>query len=412
MKSMDIPMVTIIVPVYNVEEYLEECMQSLQNQTLRDWEAVCINDCSTDGSLGILQRYAANDDRIRIVDNPCNKGVSCARNEGIRWARGKYIYFLDSDDVIVSSALEELQKLAEKEGLDGIFFDMTHVLGTSEVFEMPWKKDSAFYENVLGGQDFFWKTIASIENIAPVWMQFWRTEFLEKHQLFFCEELRKAEDVLFTFEAFMLANRVRCIHKAYHGYRKREDSLTSASRRTTVDSFRASFVVYCEILHFLAVHAENFGKDSIQGIESYANQYDVLSRELHVSIKEPGKIAFSNPMHEIMYRKFCENRLQEKKFANVFFRLYDRERVICICDQEWSQKLENVYGISLEGFLMIEPKPKQLVLDEVLEKFQKGMMQIYFSTYYTKLKPVLLEMQLQEEIDFMDGRVLFDNYCE
>ncbi|MBQ1915392.1 MAG: glycosyltransferase family 2 protein, partial [Selenomonadaceae bacterium] len=99
MKSMDIPMVTVIVPVYNVEAYLEECLQSLQNQTLQNWEAVCINDCSTDGSLGILQRYAADDDRIGIVDNPCNKGVSCVRNEGIRRARGKYIYFLDSDDV-------------------------------------------------------------------------------------------------------------------------------------------------------------------------------------------------------------------------------------------------------------------------------------------------------------------------
>lgn len=104
--------VSIVIPVYNVESYLEECMESVINQSLDDIEIICINDGSTDSSLKILERYESKYNNI-IVINQENKGLSASRNIGIRKARGKYIYFLDSDDFINIKSMEKCYKVCE-----------------------------------------------------------------------------------------------------------------------------------------------------------------------------------------------------------------------------------------------------------------------------------------------------------
>ncbi len=96
-KESGIPVVSVIVPVYNVEEYLSTCLDSIINQTLKEIEIICINDGSTDGSLAILEEYAKKDNRIKII-NKKNQGVGKVRNIGIKIARGKFVCFIDSDD--------------------------------------------------------------------------------------------------------------------------------------------------------------------------------------------------------------------------------------------------------------------------------------------------------------------------
>ena len=93
------PKVSIILPVYNVEKYLSQCLDSIVNQTLKDFECICINDGSPDNSLAILKEYASKDSRIKII-NQENKGQSSARNVGMNFSKGKYIAFIDSDDWI------------------------------------------------------------------------------------------------------------------------------------------------------------------------------------------------------------------------------------------------------------------------------------------------------------------------
>ena len=105
--------VSVVIPVYNTYKYLPECLESVINQTLADIEIICINDGSTDFSSKILEEYASKDKRIKIISQN-NQGVSCARNRGLEIARGEYIYFLDSDDKITLTALEELYDIAEK----------------------------------------------------------------------------------------------------------------------------------------------------------------------------------------------------------------------------------------------------------------------------------------------------------
>ena len=116
--------VSVILPVYNVQKYLYECLDSIRDQTLKEIEVLCINDASTDDSLKILLDYQAYIPGLRIVNLEENGGVGHARNLGFRMAAGKYVYFLDPDDMLAGkTVLEILYERAEQEHVDGLLFD-------------------------------------------------------------------------------------------------------------------------------------------------------------------------------------------------------------------------------------------------------------------------------------------------
>ena len=115
------PKISVILPIYNVEKYLRRCLDSVLNQTFTDFEAICVNDGSPDKSLHILEEYAAKDSRIKIVTQE-NQGLSMARNNGLKVAKGDYIYFLDSDDAIHPKLLEIAYTFASKNNADMVCF--------------------------------------------------------------------------------------------------------------------------------------------------------------------------------------------------------------------------------------------------------------------------------------------------
>ena len=127
------PKVSVILPVYNVEAYLDEALYSLEEQTLKDIEIIAVNDGSTDNSLSILDKHALTDKRISIYSQK-NKGLSGARNTGLNLCQGEYVYFMDSDDIIDKTALEECYNYAKKHDADVCLFD-------AEVF---YEKDAFF----------------------------------------------------------------------------------------------------------------------------------------------------------------------------------------------------------------------------------------------------------------------------
>ena len=106
------PLVSVIIPIFNVENYLKKCLKSIINQTLKDIEIICINDGSSDSSLNILNDFASSDERI-IVLSQKNHGPAKSRNEGLKIAKGKYIFFVDSDDYIQDYTLEKLYENAK-----------------------------------------------------------------------------------------------------------------------------------------------------------------------------------------------------------------------------------------------------------------------------------------------------------
>ena len=115
------PQISVVVPVYNVEKYLRECLDSLANQTFEDFEVICVNDGSDDSSPDILEEYASEDERFKIVSQE-NKGLSGARNTGMNYIKGRYLLFLDSDDWLELNALELLYNHANALNSEMVIF--------------------------------------------------------------------------------------------------------------------------------------------------------------------------------------------------------------------------------------------------------------------------------------------------
>ena len=113
--------VSVVVPIYNVEKYLEDCLDSIVNQTFTDLEIICINDGSTDNSLNILNNYSKQDKRIKIITQK-NQGHAVATNKGIDMATGECLYLMDSDDIIALTALEETYNYMKEKQADFVIF--------------------------------------------------------------------------------------------------------------------------------------------------------------------------------------------------------------------------------------------------------------------------------------------------
>ena len=150
---------SIIIPVYNVDKYLQACLDSVLGQTFSDWEAICVNDGSSDGSAAIMEEYAAKDDRIKVI-NQLNAGTATARNTGLRAALGDYIFFLDSDDWLEPDSLQIIANRLHGEDIlcfsGKRYFESTGDYHPADVLpEKTYEKGMDYYnENALLHRDF------------------------------------------------------------------------------------------------------------------------------------------------------------------------------------------------------------------------------------------------------------------
>ena len=213
---------SVIIPVYNVEKYLRACLDSVLNQTFSDWEAVCVNDGSTDGSAAILREYAAKDNRFLVVEQP-NAGLSAARNTGLKHAVGDYVLFLDSDDWLETNALETLA--GNLDGEDLVCFSGRRYLEledcslpADQLEERVYQSGMDYYnENALQRRDFAFVCVV---------LRLYKRSFLEENGLRFKEGIFH-EDNLFTPLACYYARRVKVINRCLYDYRVRDNSITT-----------------------------------------------------------------------------------------------------------------------------------------------------------------------------------------
>lgn len=213
-------MFSIIIPVYNVENYLRACLDSVMNQTYSDYEVICVNDGSMDNSLLILEEYSSKSDKIHIIDQ-LNNGLSVSRNIGIQKARGEYILFLDSDDWIEPNTLKILSE--KQNGEDLVCFNGRRFFedGTTE------EPDTGIEENNLTGWEYYNKyaLVSRKFHFVCTVLRIYRKDFLFQHKLFF-EEGILHEDNLFTPIACYYAKVVKVITDCLYVYRIRQGSIT------------------------------------------------------------------------------------------------------------------------------------------------------------------------------------------
>ncbi len=282
------PKVSVIIPIYNVEKYLADCLDSVINQSLNELEIICVDDCSTDSSLNILYSYAQKDTRIFILKNKNNRGQSYSRNKGLKKATGKYIYFLDSDDMIVRNTMELLYQTAESNITDVIFFDGTLIyendsLANKYVGKVVDRK--GIYEGVYKGHELFTRLIENDEWSPSPPRQFFSREHLKKHRLTYYEGIVH-EDVLFTFASALMADRVTCIKDKLFIRRYRENStMTSAISQKNFDGH---FICYCEMLFFWKKHS--FNSETNCAVEKHLNSLLDISKRRHLELERNGRL--------------------------------------------------------------------------------------------------------------------------
>lgn len=210
---------SLIIPVFNVEKYLGDCLDSVLNQSFQDWEAVCVNDGSTDGSLSILAEYAAKDARIKVVSQ-ANAGTAVARNTGLKEASGDYIFFLDSDDWLEANAL---QILAEKlNGEDMLcfsgkrYFESTRKYNQADILpEKVYQSGMDYYnENALLPRDFAFVCVV---------LRVYNRAFLIQNGLFFDDDI-SYEDNLWVPVTVYHVHSIKVISEPLYIYRIREGS--------------------------------------------------------------------------------------------------------------------------------------------------------------------------------------------
>ena len=246
------PVVTVVIPVYNVEAYLRECLDSVIGQTRRGIEIVCINDGSTDGSGEILADYARRDSRIHVMEQP-NTGQSAARNRGMAMARGRYLYFLDSDDFIDPAALDILVREAEKDELDILYFDGKTVFDPSVAgkdysrYESYYARAREYGEVQSGPALFAAMKVHGDFKVSPC-LQLIRRSFAEEVGLDFHEGIL-LEDNLFSFMGILLARRVRHVRQALFHRRIRSNSIMTQT--FGIGHFRGAYICFAQMLQFV-----------------------------------------------------------------------------------------------------------------------------------------------------------------
>ena len=221
------PKFSIIIPVYNVEKYLVECLESIVNQSFKDFEVICVNDGSTDNSLEILQKYAENDERFKVL-NQENQGQGIARNNALNIANGEYILFVDPDDFIELNMLEVFNERLDIQNVDVAFFDY-QIFGENtktKIVRFMDEMKNTLNLNINDNFIFNWQELVKDNfryTAMMVWNKVYSNKFLKENHIQFAPN-KHAEDHIFSISATLLANKISYIKKTLYYYRKRSDS--------------------------------------------------------------------------------------------------------------------------------------------------------------------------------------------
>ena len=233
--------VSVVIPVYNAEKYLRETLDYVCNQTLRDIEIICVDDGSTDDSLGILQEYAARDGRFRILQQQ-NQYAGVARNNGMAAARGKYMVFWDSDDIFLPEMLEKLYNRAEETGADLVCCDgMEYDEDKRELHPAPWilpglqteGVDTRAFNPLREAPD----EVFDYSGSAP-WNKLYRREFIEQNHITWLET-QSSNDLTFVCHCMALAGKVSLLKEVLIHYRVRHDSIWHSKAKSPRNMYEA-----------------------------------------------------------------------------------------------------------------------------------------------------------------------------
>lgn len=261
---MESPKISIIVPVYKVEQYLHKCLDSILAQTFTDWECILIDDGSPDNSGAICDEYAQKDSRFRVIHQE-NKGSAGARNAGLQMAQGIYLICVDSDDWVEPDYLECLYNEAERTGADVVLCNLLH----------QYKKKTVVVKNIVSE-----KPLENLCNLLEckiygyLFCKFIRLSLLKECEIKFIEGLNMWEDMLFSTKIFVVAKKFSHVNKALYYYRNTPGSLENTVSESSIQQILGNVYQIKNILnsHGLSPTIEK----SILFLETRARDYIIF----------------------------------------------------------------------------------------------------------------------------------------
>ncbi len=243
-----IPHVSVIVPVYNVEQYIRQGLDCIASQTLKNIEIICVDDGSTDSSPAILEEYAANDKRFKVIRQK-NQFAGIARNTGLEIASGTYVAFLDSDDFFEPTLLEDSFHQCEQHAADICIYPADYYYSDTNTFS-PF--DACLYRELIPATvPFSWRDLPhQIFQLcaATPWNKLYRRSMLIEHQLRY-PNLKRSEDSSFACMALACAQKITVLDKVLLHYRQAHgNNQQSGTDKTPLDWFKAQMVLKDELI--------------------------------------------------------------------------------------------------------------------------------------------------------------------
>lgn len=333
--------VSVIVPVYNVEDYLIECLTSIINQTLKEIEIICIDDCGTDNSINILKEYAKKDDRIRIISHKENKGLGPARNTGINEAKGEYISFIDSDDYISRDYLENLYNTIIKYDTDIVStINIKRVVGEAiSLYSININKYLSIFQKIFKKNHFEGISNANIKDekentknypFVVAWNKLYKKSFLLDNDLFFMDIKKGSEDEDFYQRLLLNSPSISYNHKSIYYYRERNYSLTEkycSDPNFIINniSLMQNSINYCkektpDLLNYLYIriyelmiskfHQNIYQEDNYIHIHNFFKQIFIDYRFLNLK----------NRLKRMLYNEYVEIKVSDTYYKYLLFK--------------------------------------------------------------------------------------------
>lgn len=264
------PDVSVIVPVYNVEKYLDQCLNSLRNQTMQNIEIICVNDCSTDHSLEILEKHATEDNRIKIVDKAVNGGLAEARKDGVMKAKGEFVCFLDSDDYAEADFCMSLFEAIVNSHADiaecAYYTFDTGQSVMEKIFEdARCYSEEEFINNIVRG------FIVNGNKAVIVWNKMYKKILIDSVVLDYGKS--PLEDYMFNMQYFSAVGKYVYIPKPLINYRLTVGSLSRSFNSHTYWELKKVQQIKSEILQKMGVHSPEDQLQAALWYCSYTERY-------------------------------------------------------------------------------------------------------------------------------------------
>lgn len=353
--------VSVIVPVYNTESMLENCIESLLAQTLKDIEIIFIDDKSTDSSLDILRGYQKKDQRIVVICNEENIGAALSRNRGLDIAKGRYIQFVDSDDYLEPDALENLYTLSEQHNSEMCYLGMyLHI--ENNISDIGLREGIVGnYLNVYNGREIMKEFVQNNDFFLYLGSVFYKGSFIKQNGLRY-KKLPLGQGGDFILRALCVAEKVIVCPGKYYHYRVHEKSI-SRGTNAKIKLLIGQITQYIDVLQYYSQHEDNVGLQSFleDQYKKIAGGILNLSTSDKQDVEKGLETAFAKYIFHILQQEtqiygieFNEEiltRIRQKSHVIIYGAGYASKEII-----ELLQK----YGIEIVGFAVTKRKEAQM----------------------------------------------------